>query len=140
MRREALAIPALIALHGGFWKRGTAESYQYWGTYLAEHGYVLFFINYRLVDGTKTVIRRQFIIPRRRAISAEQSGSVKVDPKRIGCIGDSAGAHLAALVALAGDAPPFCTAYTSDPYAGSSTKVKVVVGVYGAFIAGSMAT
>ena len=126
--------PALIALHGGFWKRGTAEAYQYWGPYLAEHGYVLFSIDYRLADGTKNLYPAA-VHDTRAAVQflRSKAAALKVDPQRIGCIGDSAGAHLAALVALAGDAPPFRTAYTSDPSAGSSTKVKVVVGVYGAY-------
>jgi acetyl esterase/lipase len=126
--------PALIALHGGFWKRGTAEAYQYWGPYLAEHGYVLFSIDYRLADGTKNLYPAA-VHDTRAAVQflRSKAAALKVDPQRIGSIGDSAGAHLAALVALAGDAPPFRTAYARDPYAGSSTKVKVVVGVYGAY-------
>jgi acetyl esterase/lipase len=126
--------PALIALHGGFWKRGTAEGYEYWGPYLAEHGYVLFSINYRLVDGTRN--RYPAAVQDTRAavqFLRSKATAFKVDTKRIGFIGDSAGAHLAALVALAGDAPSFCTAYPSGPYADVSTKVKVVVGVYGAY-------
>ena len=51
--RGAGPFPALVALHGGFWKRGTTAGYQYWGPYLAERGYALFSINYRLVDGAK---------------------------------------------------------------------------------------
>jgi acetyl esterase/lipase len=62
-----------------------------------------------------------------------QAAALKVDPHRIGCMGDSAGAHLAALVALAGDSPPFADAYPHDPYAHVSTHVKVVVGIYGAY-------
>jgi acetyl esterase/lipase len=48
-------------------------------------------------------------------------------------MGNSVGAHLAALVALAGDSPPFAEAYPDDPYASVSTQVKVVVGVYGVY-------
>ena len=48
-------------------------------------------------------------------------------------MGDSAGGHLGALVALAGDSPEFATAYRDDPYASVSTKVKVVVGVFGVY-------
>jgi acetyl esterase/lipase len=126
--------PALIALHGGFWKRGSAEGYQYWGPYLAQRGYALFSINYRLVDGTKnrypaavhdTRVAVQFL--------RSEAAALKVDPDRIGFIGDSAGAHLGALVALAGDTARFSTAYPSDAYGGVSTKVKVVVGAYGAY-------
>ena len=60
--------------------------------------------------------------------NSEPGGGTKVDPNRIGCMGDSAGAHLAALVALAGDSPPFADAYPHDPYASVRTHVKVVVG------------
>jgi acetyl esterase/lipase len=123
-----------VAVHGGGWQLGTAESYQYWGSYLAHHGYVLFAINYRLVDGPKN--RYPAAVHDTRAavqFLRSQAAALKVDPNRIGCMGDSAGAHLAALVALAGDSPPFADAYPHDPYASVRTHVKVVVGIYGAY-------
>jgi len=126
--------PALIALHGGAWKLGTAEGYQYWGPYLAQRGYVLFSINYRLVHGTRN--RYPVAVHDTRAavqFLRSQAAALKVDPTRIGCMGDSAGAHLAALVALAGDTSPFSEASPNDPYAGVSTHVKVVIGVYGVY-------
>src|SRR5262249_25330502 len=55
--------PALVALHGGGWKRGAAEGYQYWGPYLAEHGYVLFPSTIAYWLEPRTVIPRQFMIP-----------------------------------------------------------------------------
>jgi acetyl esterase/lipase len=126
--------PALVAVHGGGWQLGTAEEYQAWGPYLAHHGYVLFAINYRLVHGPKH--RYPAAVHDTRAavqFLRSQAAPLKVDPTRIGCMGNSAGAHLAALVALAGDSPPFANAYPSDPYAGVPTQVKVVVGVYGVY-------
>jgi acetyl esterase/lipase len=131
---EAGSYPALIALHGGAWKYGTAEGYQYWGPYLAQRGYVLFAINYRLVQGTKH--RYPVAVHDTRAavqFLRSKAAALKVDPNRIGCMGDSAGAHLAALVALTGDSPPCCMAGASEAYAGVSTHVKVVVGVYGVY-------
>ena len=131
---EAGVYPALIALHGGAWKYGTAEGYQYWGPYLAQRGYVLFAINYRLVHGTKN--RYPVAVHDTRAavqFLRSHAAALKVDPTRIGCIGDSAGAHLAALVALTGDSPPCGGAGASEAYAGVSTHVKVVVGVYGVY-------
>jgi acetyl esterase/lipase len=126
--------PTLIALHGGAWKLGTAKGYQYWGHYLAQRGFVLFSINYRLVRGTKN--RYPAAVHDTRAgvqFLRSHAAELKVDSDRIGCLGDSAGAHLGALVAFTGDSPPFSTAYPSDPYAGVSTKLKVVVGVYGVY-------
>jgi acetyl esterase/lipase len=45
-------------------------------------------------------------------------------------MGDSCGAHLAALTALAYDPAPFANASTSDPYASINLRVKAVVGAY----------
>ena len=126
--------PALVAVHGGGWQLGTVEEYQAWGPYLAHRGYVLFAINYRLVHDTKN--RYPAAVHDTRAavqFLRSQAAALKVDPTRIGCMGNSAGAHLAALVALAGDSPPFAEAYPHDPYAGVRTHVKVVVGVYGVY-------
>src|SRR6185295_7059568 len=41
--------PALVAVHGGGFQVGSSSLYRYWGPYLAERGYVLFAIDYRLV-------------------------------------------------------------------------------------------
>jgi acetyl esterase/lipase len=62
-----------------------------------------------------------------------KAGELGLDPERIGLIGDSAGAHLSALVALAGSESAFATSYKSDPYAAVSPKVKAVVGFYGVY-------
>jgi acetyl esterase/lipase len=126
--------PALVAIHCGGWQLGTAEAYQSWRPYLAHRGYVLFAINYRLVQSDKN--RYPAAVHDTRAavqFLRSQAAALKVDPSRVGCMGNSAGAHLAALVALAGDSPPFADAYPHDPYAGVSPHVKVVVGVYGVY-------
>ena len=126
--------PALVALHGGGWKAGSSDSYQYWGRSLAEQGHALFSVNYRLVQGAKNRYPAA-VHDARAAVQFLRSNSeeFQVDPDRLGLMGASAGAHLSALVALAGDVPPFSEAYQDDPYAGVSTQVKVVVGVYGVY-------
>ena len=48
-------------------------------------------------------------------------------------IGDSAGAHLSALVALAGEEPLFSGAHRDDPCAATQAGVKVVIGFYGVY-------
>jgi acetyl esterase/lipase len=60
-----------------------------------------------------------------------KAGEYDLDAERIGLIGDSAGAHLSALVALAGD--QFNSAYPDDANAAVSAKVKAVVGFYGVY-------
>jgi acetyl esterase/lipase len=126
--------PAVVALHGGGWKSGSSDRYRHWGQALAQQGYALFSINYRLVQGPKNRYPAA-VHDTRAAVQFLRSNSeeFQVDPGRIGLMGDSAGAHLAALVALAGDAPLFADAYPDDPYAGVSTQVKVVIGAYGVY-------
>jgi acetyl esterase/lipase len=122
--------PVLIAVHGGGWQTGSKQYYRYWGLFLARAGYAVFAIDYRVgkpgmfpaaVYDTKAAI--QFI----RANAAE----FDLDPDRIGLVGDSAGAQLAALTALAGD--HFNTAYRDDPNAAVPASVKCVVGFYGIY-------
>ena len=122
--------PVLVAVHGGGWQVGSRQSYRYWGLFLARAGYAVFAIDYRLgkpgmypaaVYDTKAAI--QFV----RAKAAE----FNLDPDRIGLIGDSSGAHLAALVALAGD--QFNSAYRDDVNAAVPANAKAVVGFYGEY-------
>ena len=30
--------PVIVNVHGGYWRRGSRETYQYWGPYLAARG------------------------------------------------------------------------------------------------------
>lgn len=126
--------PVLVGVHGGGWQLGDRKFYQYWGNYLARSGYAVFAIEYRLmkpgekawpgaVYDTKAAV--QFV----RAEAAEFG----LDPDRVGLIGDSAGAHLSALVALAGNEPLFSSEYRSDRHAGTAADVKAVVGFYGVY-------
>jgi acetyl esterase/lipase len=124
--------PAIIAVHGGGWQNGSRAGYRYWGPYLARSGYVVLSIDYRLgkagtypgsVYDLKAAI--QFV-----RVKAADLG---VDPDRIGLMGDSAGAHLVALVALAGEEPQFSSAYRDDPNAATPANVKAVVAFYGVY-------
>lgn len=106
--------PALVAVHGGAWQVGDKDFYQHWGPYLAQRGYAVFAVNYRLMrEGRKAYPEAVHDV---RAAVQFLHEKKAIDPQRIGLIGDSAGAHLAALVALAGD-----------------TRVKVLVGIYGVY-------
>ena len=126
--------PVLVAVHGGGWQVGSRKFYTNWGPYLARNGVAVFAIEYRLMKpGVKTypgaVYDTKAAVQYVRAKAAE----LNVDPERIGLIGDSAGGHLSALVALAGEEPLFSSEYRSDPNAAVSSKVKAVVGIYGVY-------
>ncbi len=120
--------PVLVGVHGGGWQIGDRKFYTHWGNYLAKHGYAVFAIEYRLMKpGVKTwpgaVHDTQAAVQFVRA----EAGEFGLDAERVGLIGDSAGAHLAALVTLASEEPPFSRGSASAP------AVKAVIGFYGVY-------
>jgi len=126
--------PVLVAVHGGGWQIGDRKFYRNWGTYLAKNGYAVFAIEYRLMKpNVKTwpgaVYDTRAAVQYVRARAAE----LGIDPERIGLVGDSAGAHLSALVALAGEEALFSADYKSDAHSNVSAKVKAVVAFYGVY-------
>ena len=126
--------PALVCVHGGGWQQGSRTIYQHWGPYLAARGFVLLAVDYR----TSAVGRKSYpdaVHDVRAAVQylIGEATTYKVDPNRIALIGDSAGGHLATLVALAGDHPTFAGVHSDDKHAGLSTRVKCAVGVYGIY-------
>jgi acetyl esterase/lipase len=126
--------PVLIGVHGGGWQLGNRKFYNNWGAYLARNGIATFAIEYRLMSpGVKTYPGAVYDVRAAIQFVRAKAGELRVDPERIGLIGDSAGAHLSALAALAGSEPAFSTNYKSDPYADVSPKVKAVVGFYGVY-------
>jgi acetyl esterase/lipase len=126
--------PVVIAVHGGGWQLGSRDSYRYWGPYLAARGYALFAASYRFSKpGEPSYPMAVHDIRAAVQFVKGQGAAIKADPERVALMGDSAGGHLAALVALAGDHPAFAGAYAGDAHAKLSTKVKAVVGVYGVY-------
>src|SRR5215203_5451581 len=126
--------PVIINVHGGYWRRGSRDTFRYWGPYLAERGYAGFTISYRLTKpGKKTYPEVVHDIRAAVQFMRGEAKQFRLDPARIALWGNSAGAHLAALVALAGDYPPFGGGYPDDPHAGVSTRVKLLIGVYGIY-------
>ena len=126
--------PVLIGVHGGGWQLGNRKFYNSWGSYLARNGIAAFAIEYRLMaPGVKTYPGAVYDVRAAVQFVRAKAGELGLDPERIGLIGDSAGAHLSALVALAGSEPAFSTNYKSDPHADVSPKVKAVVGFYGVY-------
>src|SRR5262245_46653233 len=132
--RGAGPFPVLVALHGGGWVQGVRSAFRYWGPYLAAHGYALFTISYRLAKpGQKT-----FPHAVQDALAAVQfvRGSARdfrLDGDRLGLMGASAGANVAALAALGREAALFRNGYPQDAHTSVNTAVKVLVGVYGVY-------
>jgi len=126
--------PVLVNVHGGYWRRGARETFAHWGPYLAARGYAGFTISYRLTKpGKKTYPEAVHDVRAAVQFMRARAKDFGLDPGRIALWGNSAGAQLAALVALAGDDPLFAGGYPADPHASVSTKVKVLIGVYGIY-------
>jgi acetyl esterase/lipase len=126
--------PVLIAVHGGGWQAGSRASYQYWGPFLARNGYAVLAISYRLSKpGAKTYPGAVYDVKAAIQFARANAAELGIDPGRIAVMGDSAGAHLVALVALAGEEALFSSEYRSDPYAATPANVKAVIGFYGVY-------
>jgi acetyl esterase/lipase len=136
--KEAKSAPALVAVHGGGWVQGARDAFKNWGPYLAARGYAVFSISYRLAVKTKTFPEAVQDVLAAVQFVRGKAGAFGIDPARIGLIGASAGAHLAALAALGGKT--FAGGYPKDPFAAADTGVKVLVGVYGIYAAVAMWT
>ena len=129
--KDAKAAPALVAVHGGGWVAGVRGAFQYWGPYLAARGIAVFAVSYRLAAKAKTFPEAVQDVLAGVQFVRGKAGAFGIDPARIGLIGASAGAHLAALAALSGKR--FIGAYPHDPFAATDTSVKALIGVYGVY-------
>jgi acetyl esterase/lipase len=136
--KDAKAAPALVAVHGGGWVAGVRSAFQYWGPHLAARGYAVFSISYRLATKTKTFPEAVQDVLAGVQFLRGKAGAFGIDPARIGLIGASAGAHLAALAALSGK--KFTGGYPQDPFASTDSGVKALIGVYGIYDAVAMWT
>src|SRR5262245_53563467 len=126
--------PIVVNVHGGYWRRGSRDTYQHWGPYLAARGYAGFTVSYRLTKpGQKTYPQAVHDIRAAVQFIRGRARDFRIDPERIALWGNSAGAHLAALVALAGDSDLFKVGYPQHPHAAVSTRVKVLIGTYGIY-------
>ena len=126
--------PVLIAVHGGGWQVGSPVFYRHWGPFLAKNGVAVFAVRYRLSKpGAKSYPGAVYDVKAAVQFVRANAAQLGVDPDRIGMVGDSAGAHLVSLVALAGDEPLFSTEYRNDPHAATPANVKAVIGFYGVY-------
>jgi acetyl esterase/lipase len=128
--------PALVAVHGGGWIAGVRGTFQYWGPYLAARGIAVFAISYRLATKTSAFPQAvQDVLAGVQFVRGKAS-AFGIDGARIGLLGASAGAHLAALAALGGKT--FAGGYPHDPFAAVEPSVKALIGVYGIYDAVAM--
>jgi acetyl esterase/lipase len=129
-----VAHPAIIFIHGGGFRGGSKAGYgTNWGPYLAQRGYVVFAIDYRLFTPDHTTWPQALLDCKAALQFLRGNGpGLGIDPERIAVGGDSAGGTLSALVAMTQDFPRFANKYPMDAYASMSTRVKAALPMYGA--------
>ena len=133
--KTAGAHPVMVAVHGGGWQINNLEiNYRHLGPWLAERGYAVFAVTHRLsTPGRKAFPEAVQDVRAAVQFVRGNAAGLGIDPQRIGLIGDSSGAHLATLVALAGEHALFKDGNAADRYGGVSTQVKLAAPVYGVF-------
>jgi acetyl esterase/lipase len=111
--------PALLCLHGGAWLRGSKGQYKSWGPWLAERGYAVIAVDYRLSSQVSPAWPGVWEdICRALDWLIENASSLNVDPARLGTIGDSVGGLMAAMLSLEET---------------TAQHIRAMVGVYGIY-------
>lgn len=111
--------PALLCLHGGAWQHGSQRQYQSWGPWLAERGFAVVAVDYRLSTQVSPAWPGVWEdVCRSLDWLIANAASLRIDPARIGTIGDSAGGHMAAMLSL---------------HEKTMHRIRAVVGVYGIY-------
>lgn len=106
-------LPACVLVHGGGWIGGDKERFRALGFALAEKGYVVANVEYRLAGAAKypAAVQDCSLAVRWVRANATRFG---LDSKRIGAWGGSAGGHLVGLLAAAPQHERFLTAELKD--------------------------
>ena len=111
--------PALLCLHGGAWQHGSQRQYQSWGPWLAARGFAVVAVNYRLTSDVSPAwpgVWEDVCLALDWMLA--HASELRIDPARIGAIGDWAGGHMAAMLSL-------------DER--TAKLIRTVVGVYGIY-------
>lgn len=119
--------PAVLCIHGGGFRAGKRESYDALCIKLAEKGFVAATVTYRLAP------QHQFPAAVHDCKAAVRwlrgnASKYKIDPRKIGVTGGSAGGHLAQFLGVTAHVPQF---EGTGGNADQSSSVACVVNVYG---------
>ena len=126
-KRPATPMPVLVYVHGGAWRAGSKEMRRPQFFQLAQAGYFVASIEYRLsreaifpaqIEDTKCAIR----------FLRAHAKDYRINTDRIGVWGHSAGGHLVALLGTAGDVKDL---EGQGGWADQSSRVQAVVDCFG---------
>ena len=111
--------PVLLCLHGGAWLRGSQRLYSSWGSWLAQRGYAVVAVDYRLSGDVSPAWPGVWgDVCRSLEWLVANAAALQIDPARIAAVGDSAGAHMSAMLSLDEKTAPH---------------IRAMVGVYGIY-------
>jgi acetyl esterase/lipase len=121
--RAAGPRPGIVWVHGGGWRNKAMEGRVLWrqAAHVASLGYPGVNITYRLAPAARFPAQLEDVQAGARWVRTH-AGELGVDPSRLGAVGESAGGHLAALLAT-----------TDAPVDGVSSRVQALVAIYGVF-------
>ena len=121
--RDAAPRPGIVWVHGGGWRNKAMEGRVLWrqAAHLASLGYPGVNITYRLTPTHQFPAQVEDVQSGVRWVR-QHAAELGIDPQRIGTAGESAGGHLAALLAT-----------TDAPIDGVSSRVQALVAIYGVF-------
>jgi acetyl esterase/lipase len=119
--------PGVVCIHGGGFRAGKRESYDSLCLTLAKQGFVALTVTYRLAPTHPFPAAVQDCKAAVRWLRAN-ADKYRVDPKRIGATGGSAGGHLAQFLGVTADIPEF---EGSGGNLSHSSAVNCVVNFYG---------
>jgi acetyl esterase/lipase len=120
--------PTLLYVHGGGWVIGHRERQGLpLMQHMAAHGWVCVSVDYRL---SPAATFPDHLVDVKRAIAwvREHAGELGADPDVVVVVGNSAGAHLAALAALTANRPEYQPGFEA-----ADTSVAACVGFYGVY-------
>jgi acetyl esterase/lipase len=115
--------PGIVWIHGGGWRNKAGEGKVLWrhAAHLAALGFPGVNLTYRLAPGHPYPAQVEDVRAGVRWVR-RHAAELGIDPQRLGAAGESAGGHLAALLAT-----------TDAPQDGVGTRVQALVGIYGVY-------
>ncbi len=104
--RKEKPLPILVLIHGGGWKSRNREDYRPYAIKVAQAGYVVACLSYRLSGEAKFPAQIRDVNAALQFL-ADRSADYGIDPNRFVVMGGSAGGHLAMLAAYAPEAAEY---------------------------------
>ena len=123
-------LPTIIDVHGGGWVYGDKEVYQFYCMSLAQQGFVVVNFSYRLApkDTFPAAMQDMNAVVEHTLANADRYGA---DTSRVFLVGDSAGAHMAAMYACLCTNPSYPSCVGVTPPAGFvPTALALNCGIY----------